>query len=72
MEDWAVPGQWEGDLLFGSLNNQIVTLVERKTRCVMLVKVACKDTQTVINELIKNARKLHQELFKSFTLTGVY
>lgn len=54
-----------GDLLFGSLNNQIVTLVERQTRYLMLVKVASKDAQAVINALIKNARKLPQELYKS-------
>ena len=66
-EDRAVPGHWEGDLLFGSKNSQIATLVERQTRYVMLVKVASKDTETVINALIKNARKLPQELYKSLT-----
>jgi len=66
-EDRAVPGHWEGDLVFGSRNSQIATLVERKTRYVMLVKVAAKDTQTVVNALIKNARKLPQELYKSLT-----
>lgn len=67
VEDRAVPGHWEGDLLCGTLNSQIVTLVERHTRYVMLMKVASKDTQTVINALIKNARKLPQELYKSLT-----
>jgi IS30 family transposase len=67
VEDRAVPGHWEGDLMFGSLNNQIATLVERQTRYVMLVKVAKKDTQTVTNALIKHARKLPQELYKSLT-----
>ena len=66
-EDRAVPGHWEGDLLFGSGNSQIATLVERQTRYVMLVKVARKDTETVVNALIKNARKLPQELYKSLT-----
>lgn len=66
-EDRAVPGHWEGDLLFGSKNSQIATLVERHTRYAMLVKVARKDTKTVINALIKNARKLPQELYKSLT-----
>jgi IS30 family transposase len=66
-EDRAVPGHWEGDLLFGSKNSQIATLVERHTRYVMLVKVARKDTETVINALIKNARKLPQELYQSLT-----
>jgi IS30 family transposase len=67
VEDRAVPGHWEGDLLFGSHNSQIATLVERQTRYVMLVKVAGKDTETVSNALIENARKLPQELYKSLT-----
>jgi IS30 family transposase len=66
-EDRAIPGHREGDLLFGSHNSQIATLVERQTRYVMLVKVAGKDTETVVNALIKNARKLPQELYKSLT-----
>lgn len=66
-EDRAVPGHWEGDLLCGSSNSQIATLVERQSRYVMLVKVAGKDTETVTNALIKNARKLPQELYKSLT-----
>ena len=65
--DRAVPGHWEGDLLCGSGNSQIATLVERHTRYVMLVKVERKDTETVINALIKTARKLPQELYKSLT-----
>jgi IS30 family transposase len=66
-EDRAVPGHWEGDLLCGSKNSQVATLVERQTRYVMLVKVAGKDTETVINALIKHAHKLPQELYKSLT-----
>jgi IS30 family transposase len=66
-EDRAVPGHWEGDLLFGSKNSQIATLVERQTRYVMLVKVTRKDTETVVNALIKNARKLPQALYQSLT-----
>jgi IS30 family transposase len=67
VEDRAVPGHWEGDLLCGGRNSQIATLVERHTRYVMLVKVAGKDTETVVNALIENARKLPQELYKSLT-----
>jgi IS30 family transposase len=66
-EDRAVPGHWEGDLPFGSHNSQIVTLVERQTRFVMLVKVTGKDTKTVVNALIQHAMKLPQELYKSLT-----
>lgn len=67
VEDRAVPGHWEGDLLFGSNNSQIATLVERHTRYVMLVKVDSKDTETVVNALIKQAHKLPRELYKSLT-----
>ena len=67
VEDRAVPGHWEGDLLSGSKNSSIATLVERHTRYVMLAKVANKDTQTVIAALIKQAKKLPNELYKSLT-----
>ena len=67
VEDRALPGHWEGDLLFGSKNSQIATLVERNTRYAMLVKVSGKDTETVINALIKHARKLPEELYQSLT-----
>jgi IS30 family transposase len=67
IEDRAVPGHWEGDLVFGSGSSQIATLVERQTRYVMLVKLDGKDSQTVVSALIKHARKLPQELYKSLT-----
>jgi IS30 family transposase len=67
VEDRAVPGHWEGDLLCGSGNSQIATLVERSTRYVMLVKVDRKDTQTVVDALIRTARQLPSELYKSLT-----
>ncbi len=66
-EDRAVPGHWEGDLLCGSNNSQIATLVERHTRYVMLVRLKSKDTETVINALIKQAHKLPRELYQSLT-----
>ena len=67
VEDRAVPGHWEGDLLLGSKNSQIATLVERQTRYVMLVKVNSQDTETVIKALSQQARKLPRELYKSLT-----
>jgi IS30 family transposase len=67
VEDRAVPGHWEGDLLCGSKNSQIATLVERHSRYAMLVKVSRKDSETVINALIKHAHKLPEELYKSLT-----
>ncbi len=67
VDDRAVPGHWEGDLLAGSKNSYIATLVERHTRYVMLAKVANKDTQTVVSALIKQAKMLPNELYKSLT-----
>lgn len=67
VEDRAVPGHWEGDLIFGTNNSQIVTLVERQTRYVMMAKVNSKDTETVINALVKHAQQLPQELYASLT-----
>jgi IS30 family transposase len=67
IDDRAVPGHWEGDLLSGSGNSYIVTLVERHTRYVMLAKIPSRDTQTVISALIKQAKKLPDELYKSLT-----
>ena len=67
VEDRAVPGHWEGDLIAGSNNSYIATLVERHTRYVMLVRVKGKETETVISALIKHAHKLPTELYKSLT-----
>jgi len=67
VEDRAVPGHWEGDLISGKNNTHIATLVERHTRLVMLAKVDNKKTETVINALIKQAHKLPTELYKSLT-----
>jgi IS30 family transposase len=67
VEDRAVPGHWEGDLISGTQNTHIATLVERHTRYVMLAKVSGKDSETVINALIKQANKLPRELYKSLT-----
>jgi len=67
VEDRAVPGHWEGDLVIGSGNSQIATLVERSTRYLMLLKVQSKDTQTVTDALIRHAQKLPEELYQSLT-----
>ena len=67
VEDRAVPGHWEGDLLSGSKNSYIVTLVERHTRYVMLAKIPSRDTNTVVKALIKQSKKLPDELYKSLT-----
>jgi IS30 family transposase len=67
VEDRAVPGHWEGDLIAGSKNTHIATLVERQTRYVMLAKVNGRDTETVIKALIRQSKKLPKELYKSLT-----
>jgi IS30 family transposase len=67
VEDRAVPGHWEGDLIGGSKNSYIATLVERHSRYVMMAKVKNKDTESVVSALIKQAKKLPDELYKSLT-----
>jgi len=67
VEDRAVPGHWEGDLIAGPNYTYIATLVERQTRYVMLAKVENKNTDTVIKALIKQAHKLPTQLNKSLT-----
>jgi IS30 family transposase len=67
VEDRAIPGHWEGDLIGGSRNSYVATLVERQSRYVMLIKVANKDTNSVISGLIKKSKRLPKELYKSLT-----
>jgi len=67
VEDRAVPGHWEGDLIGGSKNSYVATLVERHSRYVMLVKVANKDTEGVVSALIKQSQRLPAELYQSLT-----
>lgn len=67
VEDRAVPGHWEGDLIGGSKNSYVATLVERHSRYVMLIKVTNKDTEGVVTALIKQSQKLPCELYRSLT-----
>jgi IS30 family transposase len=67
VEGRAIPGHWEGDLLSGTRNSHIATLVERRTRFTVLVKVTGKDTGSVVKALIQQIRKLPAELRKSLT-----
>ena len=66
-KDRAVPGHWEGDLLCGSDNSYLVTLVERQTRYLMIAKIANRDTHSVIMALIKQAKQLPEQLYRSLT-----
>jgi transposase, IS30 family len=67
VEDRAVPGHWEGDLLCGGPHSQVATLVERQSRFVMLVKVATKSPQHVVPALAEHVRQLPEELRRSLT-----
>jgi IS30 family transposase len=67
VEDRAIPGHWEGDLLGGSRNSHIVTLVERHSRFTTLIKVPSKDTAVVVAALTRHARKLPAALRRSLT-----
>jgi len=58
-----VPGHWEGDLIGGFRNSYVATLVERRSRNAMLVKVANKDTESVVSALIKQSQRLPSELY---------
>jgi IS30 family transposase len=67
IEDRAIPGHWEGDLLSGSKNSHIVTLVERHSRFTTLLKVPSKDTAVVVAALTRHARILPATLRRSLT-----
>ena len=67
IEDRAVPGHWEGDLLAGKSNSHIATLVERQSRFVMLVRLPGKDTQSVVRALTRRVRTLPEGLMSSLT-----
>ena len=67
MEDRAIPGHWEGDLLSGAKNSYIATLVERHSRFAMLIKVPSKETEAVVAALSQHVRKLPATLKRSLT-----
>src|SRR5438445_12428772 len=66
-EDRAVPGHWEGDLLSGTNNSHMATLVERHSRFAMLIKLPGKDTASVVSALRKQLRQLPLQLRRSLT-----
>ncbi len=67
VHDRAIPGHWEGDLIAGSQNSHIATLVERRSRFTMLVKVPGKDTASVVTALSQHVRTLPAALRRSLT-----
>jgi len=66
-EDRAVPGHWEGDLVAGSRNTHVATLVERSSRFVMLVRVGGKDTESVVAALGEQIRRLPRTMMNTLT-----
>jgi len=66
-EDRAVPGHWEGDLISGSRNTHVATLVERSSRFVMLVRVGGKDTESVVAALSEQIRRLPGTMMATLT-----
>jgi IS30 family transposase len=67
IEDRPIPGHWEGDLLTGSQNSHIATLVERHSRYTVLAKVAGKDTKSVIEAFVREVSKIPADLRKTLT-----
>ncbi|MDA1094649.1 MAG: IS30 family transposase [Acidobacteria bacterium] len=67
IEDRAIPGHWEGDLLAGKSNSHIATLVERQSRFVMLIRLPGKDTTSVVRALTRRVRTLPHGLMSSLT-----
>lgn len=67
IEDRAVPGHWEGDLIAGANNSYVATLVERQSRYVVLVRVEGKDTKSVVHGLTREVKKLPRHLWRSLT-----
>ena len=67
IEDRAVPGHWEGDLLAGAKNSHVATLVERQSRFVQLIKVDGKDSATVVKALTQHVQRLPEDLMLSLT-----
>jgi IS30 family transposase len=68
VEDRAVPGHWEGDLILGTGQRAIGTLVERSTRYVMLVRLPEGHSAPAVREaLAKRITRLPTELRRSIT-----
>ena len=67
VEDRAVPGHWEGDLILGTHRSFVATLVERRSRYVCLVRLTGKDTQTVVQALTQQVHRLPAGLMASLT-----
>jgi len=67
VEDRAVPGHWEGDLLMGGVDSRIATLVERQSRFVMLVRLGAKTSDDVVAALARQVKQLPKQMQASLT-----
>ena len=68
VEDRAVPGHWEGDLLMGRRQTAIGTLVERWSRYVMLFPLPDGNTAEAVRvALAATVQRLPDHLWKSLT-----
>ena len=67
VEDRAVPGHWEGDLLVGARQSYVATLVERRSRYVCLVRLSGRATRTVVQALTRHVRRLPDGLMATLT-----
>lgn len=67
IEDRAIPGHWEGDLLVGTNSCAIATVVERHSRFTVLCKLPNKRAASVVESLSTQMKKLPQQVLRSLT-----
>ena len=67
VEDRALPGHWEGDLLMGGVSSRIATLVERRSRWVQLVRIGAKTSEDVVDALARQVQTLPDQLMRTLT-----
>lgn len=65
--DRAVPGHWEGDLIVGAKSSYVATLVERRSRYVLLAKLDSKSSTTVVDALTALIKGLPDNMMRTLT-----